>query len=606
MSSARNNSIPQAGTQKGESCNSEETTVFKEFCPTDSGGGWGNQARSCIFARSARPERTPPAGKETIGTPKRRVTPVTLDPKRVKMTSSPKDIQSKNRDDRKSTSSTEKDVEPTNEDNVNGESILRSFEIEDHRGNLAKVRQVWLLAGKMVQHIAQLASETNDCRRLNPEIRESIGVVAAYGERLEASLSLLDVEAELSEADLAAKDEGKNEETEIRNLLDRGDLNEEQTSELLLRKWPAPTFRATTVKRKSLCTSESEYRVLICKVFDAKDPIHRNLEGQLPGIAEAIAEEQGVISLENTCTVRASDGTRTTRTRRVIAYREPDTEDKGARAQNCIEKAREIVELTGGTNADIGVPENGTYMWRKAFEIAMAGQPGEVTLCVKKRANKEDGRPKRKQTRPARTTELVVRQEGETFASIVGRLKEAAGTFQAPITRVTNGGDGTVRVKLAGSQTGREDTTRAIARAVPGAAVSSGRSKAVRLGQLLAGTTEEEVVTGIQEALGHNTHARIVAMRRSYGDTIRATVILPEINADALIRTGRVRVGIIATHPIAPPMRCRRCWGIGHMAAGCKGPDRSSLCFRCHKGGHKAADCRDQKPEDAAVPPAEL
>ena len=129
-------------------------------------------------------------------------------------------------------------MEPPNAGNANGESILRSLEIEDHRGNLAKVRQVWLLAGKMVQHIAQLASETNDCRRLNPEIRESIGVVAAYGERMDAALNLLDVETDLSEVDLGAKEEGTKRETEIRNLLDRGDLNEEQTSELLLRKWP--------------------------------------------------------------------------------------------------------------------------------------------------------------------------------------------------------------------------------------------------------------------------------------------------------------------------------------------------------------------------------
>ena len=109
-----------------------------------------------------------------------------------------------------------------------------------------------------------------------------------------------------------------------------------------------------------------------------------------------------MISLENTCTARESDGARTTRTRRVIAYREPDTEDKGAPAQNCMEKAWEIVPLTGGQNADIGVPENGTYMWRKAFEITISGQPGELTLCVKKKAKQEDRRPKRKQDQPGR------------------------------------------------------------------------------------------------------------------------------------------------------------------------------------------------------------
>ena len=62
----------------------------------------------------------------------------------------------------------------------------------------------------MIQHIAQFASEANECRRLNPEIRESIGVVAANGERMDAALNLLDVETDLSEADLGGKEEGVN------------------------------------------------------------------------------------------------------------------------------------------------------------------------------------------------------------------------------------------------------------------------------------------------------------------------------------------------------------------------------------------------------------
>ena len=56
------------------------------------------------------------------------------------------------------------------------------------------------------------------------------------GKEWDAALNLLDVETDLSEVDLGAKEEGTKRETEIGNLLDRGDLNEEQTSELLLRK----------------------------------------------------------------------------------------------------------------------------------------------------------------------------------------------------------------------------------------------------------------------------------------------------------------------------------------------------------------------------------
>ena len=62
---------------------------------------------------------------------------------------------------------------------------------------------MWFLAGMLIQHIAV---EANDCKRLNPEIRESIGVVATYGERMVAALHLLlDVENDLSEADLGPR-----------------------------------------------------------------------------------------------------------------------------------------------------------------------------------------------------------------------------------------------------------------------------------------------------------------------------------------------------------------------------------------------------------------
>ncbi|CAB0033709.1 unnamed protein product [Trichogramma brassicae] len=40
--------------------------------------------------------------------------------------------------------------------------------------------------------------------------------------------------------------------------------------------------------------------------------------------------------------------------------------------------------------------------------------------------------------------------------------------------------------------------------------------------------------------------------------------------------------------------RCYRCWSPGHMAARCKGPDRTELCYRCGQKGHQAKDCRGQ------------
>ncbi|CAB0039506.1 unnamed protein product [Trichogramma brassicae] len=40
--------------------------------------------------------------------------------------------------------------------------------------------------------------------------------------------------------------------------------------------------------------------------------------------------------------------------------------------------------------------------------------------------------------------------------------------------------------------------------------------------------------------------------------------------------------------------RCYRCWSPGHVAARCKGPDRTELCYRCGQKGHQAKDCKGQ------------
>ena len=59
--------------------------------------------------------------------------------------------------------------------------------------------------------------------------------------------------------------------------------------------------------------------------------------------------------------------------------------------------------------------------------------------------------------------------------------------------------------------------------------------------------------------------------------------------------------------------RCFRCLGFGHIAADCRGPDRSRCCWRCGEEGHLAGSCtgkprcflcaeRKEKPRNDHIP----
>ncbi|CAB0037474.1 unnamed protein product [Trichogramma brassicae] len=110
--------------------------------------------------------------------------------------------------------------------------------------------------------------------------------------------------------------------------------------------------------------------------------------------------------------------------------------------------------------------------------------------------------------------------------------------------------------------------------------------------------TKEEVTAALDALLGVPVSKRdpVKSLRKAYAGTQVAVVALPDDLTATALKLGHVRIGWVNCRISAreEAARCYRCWSPGHVAARCKGPDRTELCYRCGQKGHQAKDCKGQ------------
>uniref|UniRef100_A0ABD2WAB5 CCHC-type domain-containing protein n=1 Tax=Trichogramma kaykai TaxID=54128 RepID=A0ABD2WAB5_9HYME len=66
---------------------------------------------------------------------------------------------------------------------------------------------------------------------------------------------------------------------------------------------------------------------------------------------------------------------------------------------------------------------------------------------------------------------------------------------------------------------------------------------------------------------------------------------------DLALKLGHIRIGWVNCGR-EEAASCYRCWSPDHMAARCKSPDRTELCYRF---GHKGHQAKDYKGKPACV-----
>lgn len=112
-------------------------------------------------------------------------------------------------------------------------------------------------------------------------------------------------------------------------------------------------------------------------------------------------------------------------------------------------------------------------------------------------------------------------------------------------------------------------------------------------------TTKKDICEAIKAQFGVEeiSPADCVSLRKGYGSTQTATLLLPAETAKRMLKAGKIKIGWVVcrirerTHLT----KCFRCLEFGHLAKHCiTGEDRSKLCMRCGTEGHIAKNCTSE------------
>lgn len=243
---------------------------------------------------------------------------------------------------------------------------------------------------------------------------------------------------------------------------------------------------------------------------------------------------------------------------------------------------------------------------RKMIEYIFRGEKMEITLCVPtlKRSGLTE-KPKAvvptKKKEQSRSAALILKQEGKSYETLLQEVRTHLEGVECNIRSARQTKNGGLLLTMAKGEEDDGKLKNVLSSKIAGLKISHGNgnggSRTLHVKDLDAVTTKEEVLKAVSAFLGEKYtegKVRVTSLRQAFGSCKAATLQTEPEVADALLKQGRIKVGLIhcRIREREETLYCYRCWESGHMAKQCHGADRSSLCRRCGKTGHTAKECK--------------
>jgi len=256
-----------------------------------------------------------------------------------------------------------------------------------------------------------------------------------------------------------------------------------------------------------------------------------------------------------------------------------------------VETTHRVIKVKSGTSVLIQAVDSPNQV---PVIRSVVGKPDSLETPVLPKTNKPTWN-KKEET-------FAVSASGKSYAEILQAMKDTVkpDEMNIDILSIKKGSNNEMLIRTKRGADSVSMIEQAMSK-VPDVKVrSKDRSAVLHIIDLDGQTTSEEIIDAFKRHVGDSCDIRVSSLRPAYGETQRATVILPEPVAVKLVSLGRIRVGYVSCKVLRRKTddRCYKCWESGHQASSCTGPDRRNQCFSCSGVGHKKVDCptKGQKP----------
>jgi len=368
---------------------------------------------------------------------------------------------------------------------------------------------------------------------------------------------------------------------------------------LITRVWPRGAFGCTQVETKAIENCTGDKAVIINMESDDGKGAVRALGAQYLALERTLGRgfaPGAAITFTRVDSVRVEDDqveNYPSQEKLVVGLLKSD-----ASVEATVDLLRKVGNQLPGcfTISAYGVPNLRTM--RKLVEAAFVTQSREkIKVCGLVSGAAALSNEAEKRMKIQNKGCITVKGDGKTYAELLKGIKDAVTSAipEANIRAIQETKSG-AKIQLSGGDKETGDVCNALKAALPSAELAiAQRTRVVRIRNIDALTTREEVSEAVNKlpGLGIGT-ARVGALRKQRGNTLSTIISLPIQVANALLKEGKIKIGVVVCSAAAHSSeddRCFKCWRTGHLARSCDGPDRSGHCFNCGDAGHRAASC---------------